>query len=102
MNGKWKPLTYAGQPLTPQPKGRYLKMFFFTYKAFRQARKQLLEKAKAKVWASSDHDKVIYDVHKGIAESFLSMHPGYRIICSRNMGDKTDTQAVENDATAAK
>lgn len=50
LNRRWKPLTYAGQPLTPQSKGRYLGMLFFTNKAFRQARKQLLEKAKARVW----------------------------------------------------
>lgn len=52
LNSKCKPLKYNdGQPITPKAEGRYLGMMFFTNRAFRQAQKKLLEKAKARLWA---------------------------------------------------
>lgn len=51
MHKSWKPLKFDGQPILPKTEGQYLGMLFYTNKAFRQARRKLIEKAKSPVWA---------------------------------------------------
>lgn len=47
----WIPFQYDGTPLQPRKEAKYLGMMFFTNKSFPTARKALMAKARAKMWA---------------------------------------------------
>lgn len=80
---KWKPLKYAGQPLPPQPKEKIPGDVLLYEQSIPASPQATPGEGKGQsLGHSSDHDKVLHDVHRGTTASIHSLHSGNRTLRS--------------------